>query len=545
MFKAIWKSILGGLALACAMPSVAAQTPLDRADPSVIEEELRKPDKPPPQPREPLRIERGVSAARIGVDVTVGAILIEGATQLPPAAFAAVIEKYVGRRLAPADLQMLAGDVAQVARDAGYGLATAGIPQQRVSNGILRVVLDEGRIDEVQVEGTAAGPVTKLLLPLADGKPVLTARMERQLLLVGELPGIRVGRARVDRQGNRNLLRMRADRDRIEGRFYLDNWGSDAVGPVRAQMIGYINGLLAEDDRVTVGAVMTPFDLKEFALARAGYSKLIGTSGTEVSAYGYVARSQVGEALSEIGGDSAEVSLAVAQPFLRSRELSVGGEIKFSLRDAEQDRGEVRLREDRLATVTASLLAYGKPGAGRASLRLSVVQGLDVLGATEEGDLLASRPDGSGSFTKVEFWGSYDHPIGRNVAIRLQAEGQAAGRALLVSEEMGLGGRYMLRGYDYRERSGDSGIAGAAEIRFDLADQPKPIKAAQIYLFADGGVVDNYNRGFGDGSLASTGGGIRVSAGKFEGSVEIGFPLKERLGGGRSPRLSFTLGARF
>jgi hemolysin activation/secretion protein len=544
MFTRIWKGMIGGLALACAMPS-PAQTPLDRVDPSLIEKDLRKPEKPPLQPRKPLRIERGISAGQIGVAVTVGAILVEGATQLPPSAFAPAIEKYVGRHLTPAELQSLAGDVAQVARDAGYGLATAGIPRQRVAGGILRVALDEGRIDEVQVEGTASAPVKRLLGPLADGSPVRTARLERQLLLLGELPGIRIGQARIDRRGDRNLLRIRADRDRIEGRVYLDNWGSEAVGPVRAQMIGHINGLLADDDQLTVGAVMTPFDLKEFALARAGYSKLVGTAGTEVSAYGYIARSEVGEQLTEIGGDSAEVSVAVSQPFRRSRELSVGGEIKFSLRDAEQDGRGVRLREDRLATLTASALAYGTPGAGRGSLRLSLVQGLDVLGATEEGDLLSSRRDGSGSFTKLEFWGSYDHPLGRHVSIRLQAEGQAASRALLVSEEMGLGGRYMLRGYDYRERSGDNGIAGSGEIRFDLADQPKPIKAVQLYLFADGGVVDNYNQGFGDGSLASAGGGIRVSAGKFDGSVEIGFPLKDRLGGSHSPRLSFTLGARF
>jgi hemolysin activation/secretion protein len=536
--------MIGGLALACAMPSTA-QRPLDRTDPSVIEEELRKPEKPPPQPKEPLRIERGVSAAQIGVAVTVGAILVEGATQLPPSAFAPVIEKYVGRRLTPSELQALAGDVAQVARDSGYGLATAGIPRQRVSNGILRVMLDEGRIDEVQVEGSAAGAVTRMLAPLADGSPLRTARLERQLLLVGELPGVRVGRARVDRRGDRNLLRIRADRDRIQGRFYLDNWGSEAVGPVRAQMITDINGLLADDDQLTVGAVMTPFDLREFVLARAGYSKLIGTAGTEVSGYGYIARSQTGEDLTEIGGDSAELSFTISQPFLRSRELSVGGEIRFSLLDSEQDRRGVRLREDRLATVTASALAYGKRGDGRGSLRLSLVQGLDVLGATDEGDLLSSRRDGSGSFTKLEFWGSYERPLGRDVSIRLQAEGQAASRALLVSEEMGLGGRYMLRGYDYRERSGDNGIAGSAEIRFDLADQPKPIKAAQLYLFADGGVVDNYNKGFGDGALASAGGGIRLWAGKFDASAEIGFPLKDRLGGGHSPRLSFTLGARF
>jgi Ca2+-binding RTX toxin-like protein len=71
-----------------------------------------------------------------------------------------------------------------------------------------------------------------------------------------------------------------------------------------------------------------------------------------------------------------------------------------------------------------------------------------------------------------------------------------------VSEEMGLGGRYMLRGYDYRERSGDNGIAGSAEIRFDLADQPKPIKAVQLYLFADGGTGnDNLDGGTGKDKL--------------------------------------------
>ena len=69
----------------------------------------------------------------------VGAILVEGATILPASAFAPVIERYAGRLLAPAELQALAGDIAEVARDAGFGLATAGIPQQRISGGILRV----------------------------------------------------------------------------------------------------------------------------------------------------------------------------------------------------------------------------------------------------------------------------------------------------------------------------------------------------------------------------------------------------------------------
>ena len=52
----------------------------------------------------------------------------------------------------PSDMRALASDVANVARGAGYGLATAWIPPQRVSNGVLRVVIDEGRIDAIEAE---------------------------------------------------------------------------------------------------------------------------------------------------------------------------------------------------------------------------------------------------------------------------------------------------------------------------------------------------------------------------------------------------------
>ena len=37
---------------------------------------------------------------------------------------------------------------------------------------------------------------------------------------------------------------MRAERDRFQGWAFLDNWGAPSVGPVRAQLIGDINGLL-------------------------------------------------------------------------------------------------------------------------------------------------------------------------------------------------------------------------------------------------------------------------------------------------------------
>lgn len=531
------------------MPAMAAQTPPDRTDPSVIEEEFRDTVRPAPAPAPAVTVDRPVSRGdQLDQAVLVGAIRVEGARALPPSAFAAVVEAYAGRTLSPDELRGLASDIANAARERGFGLASAWIPPQRVTAGVLRVVLDEGEIDEIQVDGEGASIARGMLLPLVNGQPVTTAMLERRLLLAGDVAGVRLGKARLDRREGRNILILRSTRERIQGAAYFDNWGSRPVGPVRARATLDFNGVVASDDRATIAGVLTPVSPREFQLLRLAYTKGIGRGGTDATIGAYVAHTRPGGSLrgSGLEGRSAEVLASVNHPFLRSRGASLWGDLEFAVRDAEQDRRGVRIRKDRLATLTASGYSIVKLGEGRARARLGVVQGLDILDATGAGDPLASRRDGSGTFSKIEFWGQYDRPLGERLSLQLQAEGQLASRPLLSSEEMGLGGRYFLRGYDYREFSGDKGVAGSAELRFDLAAAPKPLKAAQIYGYADAGTVGNYRGGGGSGSLASVGGGVRIWFGVVEAGLELGVPLAKGFAGrDQDPRVSFTLGARF
>jgi hemolysin activation/secretion protein len=115
---------------------------------------------------------------------------------------------------------------------------------------------------------------------------------------------------------------------------------------------------------------------------------------------------------------------------------------------------------------------------------------------------MRSRSDGSAIFSKLEFWAHYDRSLLGPLSFQLQGEGQIASRPLLSSEEMGLGGRYFLRGYDYREYSGDKGVAGSVELRFDLPGWGGFVREAQLYGYADAGTVGNYRDGVGSGSLA-------------------------------------------
>ncbi|QAY79490.1 ShlB/FhaC/HecB family hemolysin secretion/activation protein [Sphingosinicella sp. BN140058] len=535
----------------CAFPARAEQTPVDRADPSVVREQLRPPALPPAAPAQPLLQPTGETrfGNALHRPVLAGAILIVGAEALPQSAFGSVVERYVGQTLDAEALAALAGAVANVAREAGYGLATAWIPEQAIENGVLRVRIDEGRIDAVEVTGAAAAAVQPRLARLAVGKPVRTAAIERQLLLAEDIAGVRLGKAKLERRNGRNVLVVPTFRDRAIGRAGMDNWGSTTAGPVQARVSLEASKLLSADDGLYLEVAATPFQPREFALVAGRYTVPVGTRGTELSLGGYAAWTQAGGYLRsyDLDGRSNEIEAELRHPLVRSRAAGAWLSINGRLRNSEQTLRNLLIRDDRLALLSGSLYAYHRLGNGRVRARVALVQGLDVFGATNAADPLASRFDGRGRFTKLALWTDIEQRLGKRFSIAAQAEGQFADRPLLSSEEMGLGGRRFGRAWDYREFGGDRGVAGSVELRRDWQRPFAPIEWAQLYAYADGGKVDNYRLGQGGGSLASAGGGVRLwLKHDLRGSLELGVPLTDGFAGReRSPRLSFTVDVAF
>lgn len=525
-------------------PAADPQTPVDQADPGNIGEDLQRQEmeRAPERPVTSITRDQRVNVM-LGEPVMVGAIRIDSPPEFPPSAFASVIDGYVGRPLSESELRALAQDIANVARKAGYGLATAWVPQQRLQTGILRVTLDLGSVDAIEASGDGAETVRRMLTPIATGRPVRTDELERQIMLARDVAGIWVGQVRLKRVGTRSILHVKTRLERVGARFYVDNWGTSTVGPVRARAYVDVNGM-SGDDRLTLGAVVTPIDPGEFTLVSASYLKAIGTGGTDFSLSAYYGRSKPGGVLKsrDIEGRSVDAEAAFSHALIRRRSLSLWGNLTFGLRDVEQNVAERLVRSDRISTLSAGLYGNAKNSDSRMRARVTVTQGLAVLDATRAGDPKASRRDADGKFTKLEFWGEYRRTLGEQVSIQVQAEGQASTGPLLSSEEMGLGGRTFLRGYDYRERSGDRGIAGVVELRYDLKSAKRDF---QVYGYADAGHVTNAGSGSGGGTLASAGVGVRAGiTSAVEIGLELGIPLREG-SDGKDPRLSFTLSSRF
>ncbi len=543
----------GALGLAAALPgqAVAQQRPVDQVDTAVVARQQQSEEEQPRHREAPrLAAPEVVQQSEAIESITPGAIYVEGATELGPADFAPAVEPYLGRPLGEEELRALTRDVAAVARHAGFGLATAWVPRQSLVAGVLRVQIDEGRIDAIEVSGSARMAVEARLDGLVTGRPLRTAELERRLLLAGDMPGVSLGRAQVVRRDGRNVLVLAANADRVRGWASVDNSGSGPVGPVRARLSVDFNSLAIAGDRLSIGGVVTPVQPREFQYGEISYTAPIGRNGTEASVGVYAGHSDPGAGLrgQDIAGLSTQAEARVTHPLLRSRAASLWGSLGVTIRDSTLDQFGVRVRDDRIVSASAILSGNARFAGGRLRVRLAYVQGLDLLNATARGAPLASRGDAGGPFSKVEFWTEYERPLGSSFGIDLRGAGQLASRPLLASEEMGLGGRQFLRGFDYWEMAGDEGAVISGELRYDLRrGLPGPLTRLQLYLYADAGRVTNLAGGFGGGTLASAGGGVRAWLQHgLQAGLEVGVPLTDgAFDPDPDPRFSFSLGSRF
>ena len=531
-------------------PVRAAQVVLDRADPSIVVRNA--PTVPTPRPVAPAPLPASPPQPRIDLaaGLAVRSIVVTGNDTIPAERFAGAIAGFTGRPLSSDDLRALVRAVATVARGEGYMFATATIEAQPVADGTLRVTVDEGRVDAVRTLGPKNPAVDRLLARLVTHRPANAAEVERALLLVGDVPGVRVESSRYVREEGFGILFVTIVRDRAFGYVQVDNRGSDEVGPVRSTALVNVRELLAYGDEISLIALQTPLQPREFAFIGGRYTLPVDDRGSTLSLSGSYGRSHPGAELRafDVIGHSADASLAYARPLLRSRARSLWVDATLRWLKVDQSLRGTRLRDDRITSLTVGLNGTSRFAGGVLHGDMDLVTGLPLPGVTHEGDPLTSRIDGDARFVLGTLSIDWTRAVYGPVSVRLASAGQIASRPLLASLEIGAGGPTFGRAYDYSERTGDQGILGSAELRLDLAKGADDfLSRMQVFGFLDGGHVDNLRQGVGGGSLLSAGGGVRFGRGVVDAGLEVAVPMNtDRFDtGDRRPRLSTRVSARF
>ena len=197
--------------------NIQAQDTLDRVDPARVEERKLDVLQPPLEAPPTLENEKAEVLPADGA-VAVGAIELVGLDHLPRSQFSDIIEPYLGRTLTHHDLAALADRLAERAQ-ATYPLASAAIEPQTMRAGILRVRIDEGKIDAVELEGFQNDALLTSLRQLITGAPVRANELETRLLIAGDIDGVTIEKTRVILENGRRILKMRGSYRSFEHRY--------------------------------------------------------------------------------------------------------------------------------------------------------------------------------------------------------------------------------------------------------------------------------------------------------------------------------------
>lgn len=530
-------AILLGVMLTIGPAAAIAQSAEPRQiDADQIEQRRERPAAPETQPEVSLPgAEPGETANSRPVGVLAG-VQVQGVTVYEPHELASLYEPYLAQELTVADIEAIVAAITRQYRDDGYILSRATVPVQDLDFGILRIEVEEGYVENVVFEGPVRGR-DSLLVGYADRlraiQPLTQQSLEHYVLLMNDLPGVSAKPAlrRLDGPPGAHELVVSLGYDPVNVQMSIDNKGTRSVGRAIAELSAQFNSAFGLQERTGVYAYTVPDNPRELIFVEVQQEHVVGPSGTVVGVDAWRSLIESGSRLKpfDLDSNSEQLGFYVAHPVRRGRDLSVFLSGHFEIRNSEERQASRQTFDDRIRSLRLRGRTFFTDGlSGENLFVVTGSKGIDVFGATPENSPTASRRGGKADYLKVDAqytrWQALPDRWSAEVGLR----GQRAADGLLSAEEFRLGGSKFGRAYDPSELSGEHGIAGYVELKYDLEHTNALLRHTQVFGFYDLGRVWNPDPVTGTfrGSVASLGGGVQLTLpSDVQATLEFAKPL--------------------
>jgi len=448
-------------------------------------------------------------------------IKIEGAVTLGNDHFRSLYQNLIGKQVSLADIFDVADAIEKEYRGAGYLLVRAYVPPQHVKDGIFTINVVEGFVESVQVEGgnsPAQSRVKSYMTPITQERPLRLATVERALLLSNDLPGVQatgVLRPSPSVPGASDLI-VTLNAPDMSGSIAVSNRGSHLSGLWTVTDSFQYNGIFGADE-ADAQFVVAPHALNQQLSETAHYRAAIGDNGLIGTLMGAVTHGSPAATLGEfdIRTDSWAAGGRLTYPLIRNRQETLSLDGGFTAQEAKVDILGVGISHDKWRVADLAATYSDSDWLSGALLgTIDIAQGLPVLGASPSHSPELSLA-GHSVFTKFSGLMRYTNTLAEPISFSITANGQYSTDPLITGEQILYGGTQIGRGYDPGAITGDSGVGGAFEMRYDTRWSDLSVLAMQPYVFFDAAKVWNRSRPasaglpLGDFDLESTGLGVR------------------------------------
>jgi hemolysin activation/secretion protein len=385
-----------------------------------------------------------------------------------------------------AEMQLAADRITQLYNQKGFFLAQAIIPQQEIKDGILIIVINEGKLDSKEPY-----KINKKDLRMSEDRisaymdealkdNFLKESVERGLLNINDNPGVRASltlEPGLDPGSTKMILDVN-EGPLVQGYLTLDNYGNRYTGDLRATASVDFNNPNGIGDQI--GILGTKAIEGDLELKKISYNFPIGSDGLRGGAFYSVVDFKVGKELgsSQTTGKAENANMNLKYPLLRSSAESVIANFNYDKKylynaNAGSATSDKKLDNYNLGFTYQKIDQFF--GGGFTQANINFTRGdldLSKVSSSLSTDQGTSGYKTNGSFNKQNIQLSRIQQLPEKFTLNFVADAQFASKNLDTSEKMSLGGPTGVRAYPTGEASGDEGYKYSLDLKYGLGNFP-------------------------------------------------------------------------
>ena len=444
-----------------------------------------------------------------GPKVTIKEFKFEGNQLISEAELQGALESLMGREISITELKSAPDLIAGFYRERGF-IATALLPEQDITEGIVIIKVVEAVFAEVKVDGEYGKDYKRIRPSVIErvveahhpkGQPLNQNLIDKAISVLKRMTGFivtptyKAGRA----EGTTDLLVGVQDKPLVSGSFMADNTGGRSTG--RDKQVATLS--LASPFALGDSANLTYMNSNGVSYGRLAYAVPVGSHGLQVGingsylAYDVVIKDNGLDAVAP-KGNSKVFGIELKQPIYTTSSTNLNLELNYD-RKAFTNRRKGNEGYEDVSDYKVNVASIALTGSHNDSFLAGAVNNFSIDhgyghvnmdGAPIENQIDPDRegPQTRGYFQRTKLNLNRDQFITDTVVLSLSGSQQWANRNLDSSEKFYLGGINGVRAYPTSEGAGSEGYLFKAELRKYL---PYNFNAS---IFIDEGRVRQYYR---------------------------------------------------
>lgn len=437
--------------------------------------------------------------------VWVKSFSIEGNQHIKSDTLFGLIDGYKNKALSFSDMQTIASTITRHYREQGYIVARAYIPVQDMDDGVLEIIIIEGKYGEFKLLNHSKVNtflIQSILDAAKEDAVINNNELERSLLIANDLPGVVISSADIKpgkETGSSDFTITTEEGKGYDGYLLGDNYGGQYTGEYRLIAAVNVYAPLNIGDKLSLfgmstasGDLINGWATYSAPLYRNGLRAEIGYSNTHY---------QLGREfrLLDAGGNAQSYHAKLSYPVLKKRAENLDVFFKFERNFLTDEVSSVDFKSDK------NILAFrfGADYEKRNINFFGLDQQLKANIAYTHGDLYIEDANQhaldkagvntEGTFDKITFGIEHSTELYQQLSLETAFKYQHAlgGKNLNGSEDFSIGGAYGVKLFPVGELSAENGYVFKIEAKYRL---PQLIGLSHsLSVFYDRGKVDMEN----------------------------------------------------